>query len=167
MDRFIQILFGIALIILGVQCWARYTDVPHRLICGLILHVYGIVVIGAGANVLTRIGRMDYSKPVGQVREMLDRVRKAKPLAAPLVWFPWWLMWVPVAVTLGLDVVLYHCLWPALAIGIPGIVISMWIHKRVLESSERSDNKWKKDVVGKSLAKASMALEEMERARID
>ncbi len=75
--QIIQILIGVALIFLGAQCWARNTGVPHRLICGVILHVYGVVVIGAGAHVLTRIGRMDYSKPVRQVREMLDRVRKA------------------------------------------------------------------------------------------
>ena len=70
----IQILIGVAFIILGAQLWARNTDVPHRVINGVVLHVYGVIVIGAGAHVCTRIGRMDYSKPVGQVRKMLDNV---------------------------------------------------------------------------------------------
>ncbi len=166
--QIIQILIGIALIILGAQCWTRNTGVPHRLICGVILHVYGVVVIGAAGHVLTRIGRMDYSKPVEQVREMLDRVRKAYLLVGPLIGFPWWLMWIPVSVAIGFDAVLYpYCFWLSLAIGIPGMALSLWLYLRVLNSKESSAEKWRKKFAGESLAKAYMTLEEIERARID
>ncbi|MEM6365306.1 MAG: serine/threonine-protein kinase, partial [Planctomycetota bacterium] len=64
----VQIMVGIALVIVGAQCWARNTHIPHRIIKGVLLHVYGIVMIGTAAHVLTRIGRMDWSKPVAEIR---------------------------------------------------------------------------------------------------
>ena len=71
--QILQVLIGVALIVLGAQCWARNTHVPHRLICGVILHVYGVLVIGAAATVCTRINRIDYSEPVNRVRSRLDK----------------------------------------------------------------------------------------------
>ena len=166
--QIIQILVGVALIILGAQCWAQNTGVPHRLINGLILHVYGVVVIAAAAHVLTRIGRIDYSKPVQQVREMLDHVRKAYLMTGPVVGFPWWLMWIPVCVAIGFDAVMYPgCLWVSLAIGIPGLAISLWLYLRVLNSKEASAQKWQKSFIGEGLSRAYMTLGEIERARID
>lgn len=164
----IQIFIGIALIILGAQLWARNTDVLHKVINGVILHVYGVVVIGTAIHVLTRIGRMDYSKPVKEVREMLDRVRKAYLMTGPVIGFPWWLMWLPVCVAVGFDAVMYPgCLWVSLAIGIPGWAISLWLYQRVLSSNDRSGEQWQKSVIGESLSKAYMTLGELERARID
>lgn len=163
----IQILIGVAFIILGVQLWARNTDVPHRVINGVILHVYGVIVIAAGAHVCTRIGRMDYSKPVGQVRKMLDNVRKAYLLSGPLVGFPWWVMWIPVAVACGLDIVMHpYCLWVSLAVGIPGWIISMWLYLRFVRS-RTEESKWQKNLIGESLSQAYMALREIERAQIE
>ena len=163
----IQILIGVAFIILGVQLWARNTDVPHRVINGVILHIYGVIVIGAGAHVCTRIGRMDYSKPVGQVRKMLDNVRKAYLLSGPLVGFPWWVMWIPVAVACGLDSVMHpYCLWVSLAVGIPGWIISMWLYLRFVRS-RTEEAKWQKNLIGESLSQAYMSLGEIERAQIE
>ncbi len=166
--QIIQVFVGIALILLGAQCWAQNTGVPHRLICGLILHVYGIVVIGAGLNVCTRIRRMDYAKPVRQVRKMLDQVRKAYLLGGPLVGFPWWLMWLPASVAIGFDEVLNpYCLWLSLAVGIPGFAISLWLHRRIVRSNETSGGTWQKGLIGESLSRAYMSLEEIESAQID
>ena len=164
--QIIQILIGIALIILGAQCWARNTGVLHRLICGIILHVYGVIVIGAGAHVWTRIGCMDYSKPVTQVRQGLDRVRKAYLITGPVIGFPWWLMWIPVCVALGFDAVLYG-LGISLAIGIPGFAISLWLYFRVLNSSNFAAQKWQKSFAGDGLSQAYMTLGEIERVGID
>ena len=163
----IQILIGVALIILGAQLWARNTGVLHRLICGIILHVYGVIVIAAAAHVLTRIGRMDYSKPVKQVREMLDGVRKAYLITGPVIGFPWWLMWIPVCVAIGFDAVLYSCLWVSLAIGIPGLAISMWLYLRVLNSGNFAAQKWHKSFAGDGLSQAYMTLGEIERVGIE
>ena len=166
--QIIQILVGVALILLGAQCWAQNTDVPHRLICGIIIHVYGVIVIGFAAHVCTRIGRMDYSKPVGQIREMLDRVRKAYLLGGPFVGLPWWLMWLPASVAIGFDAVMYpQCFWVSLAVGVPGLALSVWLYLRALQSNAAADEKWNKQIIGSSLSRASMMLAEIESARIE
>ena len=78
---------------------------PYRIVCGVILHVYGLFMIGAAANVCTKIGRIDYSEPVEQVRRRIDVVKNAYLRFAWLIGFSWWLLWIPVTVCAGLDVI--------------------------------------------------------------
>jgi serine/threonine-protein kinase len=73
--QMMQVLIGVALIALGAQCWARNTQIPHRLVSGLILHVYGVIVISQALLVCTRIRRIDYSKSVVDIRSKLDSLR--------------------------------------------------------------------------------------------
>lgn len=166
--QIVQIFIGIAIVLLGVQCWTRNTDVLYRVINGVILHVYGVVMIGASAHVLTRMRLVDYSNPVREVRVMLDRVRQAYLLVGPLIGFPWWLMWIPVSVAIGFDAVLYpRCLWPSLAIGISGVAISLWFYLSILNSRKTSAKKWQKSFIGASLSKSQMMLDEIERAGVE
>lgn len=162
----IQIFIGIMLLLLGAQCWARNTHIPHRLVNGIILHVYGVIVIGAAAHVLTRIGRMDYSKPIGEIRGMLDQVRKAYLLTGPIIGLPWWLMWIPVCVAVGFDAVMHpNSLWVSVAVGVPGLVITFWLYRRYVVSNEES--KWQKAAIGESLSRAYKTLGEIQQAGID
>ncbi|MFK7766892.1 MAG: serine/threonine protein kinase [Mariniblastus sp.] len=166
--QIIQIFVGVALILIGAMCWTQNIGIVHRVVCGVVLHVYGVGVIAAAAHVCTRIGRMDYSQPVSKVREMLDRVRKAYLITGPVIGFPWWLMWLPLAVAIGFDAVLHpNCLWVSLATGIPGLVISLWLYLRVLNSNKASAKKWQKEFAGDGISRAYQILEEIERARID
>ena len=166
--QMIQILIGVALIILGAQCWAQNIGLSSsRVICGAILHLYGIGVIAAAAHVCTRIGRMDYSKPVSEVREMLDKVRTSYLITGPVIGFPWWLMWIPVIVAFGFDGVMHpYSLLVSLTIGVPGLVISLWLYLRVLNSNRDSASKWQKQFAGEGVSRAYAMLEEIERARI-
>lgn len=165
--QILQVLIGIALIGLGAQCWARNLQVPHRVICGLILHVYGIIVISQGALVYTRMKRLDYSKPVDDIRGKLDDVRAAYLRAGVIVGFVWWLMWIPVAVAAGLDAVLHpNCLVVSLVVGVIGLFVSSWLYWRVLKSKNDSAEKWKRSLSGVSISTAYQALEEIEGAKI-
>ena len=165
--QIIQILFGVCFIALGAQCWARNTDVPHRLVCGVIVHVYGVVMIAAAAAVCTKIKRIDYSEPVAAIRRKLDEVRKTYLRLGSLVGFPWWLMWIPVAVAAGFDFVMYPgCLIPSLAIGVIGLVVCYWLYIRTLRSESASAEKWRKQFAGESIANAYMTLGEIEQAQI-
>lgn len=167
----IQILFGVALIVLGAQCWAQNTDIPHRLICGIVLHIYGVVVIGAGAHVLTRIRRIDYSQATRNIRERLEHVRSAQLIEGPIVGFPWWLMWIPVSVAFGFDQVMHpSALWVSLAVGIFGFGISLWLHRRFTNQTkdgENANSRWRAQIVGASLHSAHKTLCEIENASID
>lgn len=165
--QIIQILIGVIIIILGAQCWGANTHVPHRLACGLILHVYGILVIGVAASVCTRINRIDYSEPVDRVRSKLDNVKNVYLRFGAVIGFPWWLMWIPVGVAAGFDSIIHpNSLIPSLVVGVIGLVVSYWLYLRVLRSDKASAEQWRKRFAGQSLADAYLALEEIEQARI-
>nr|WP_246114625.1 serine/threonine-protein kinase [Rubripirellula tenax] len=164
----LQILFGVALIVLGAQCWARNTHVPHRLLNGLIVHVYGLIVISQAALVLTRLRRIDYSKPVDDIRRKLTSTRSGYLRAGVIIGFVWWLMWIPVCVAIGFDaVVLYrNSLVPSLVIGVVGFAVSVWLYWRALRSGNPSSERWRRKLSGESIAAAYVALDEIENAQI-
>lgn len=165
--QIIQILFGIIIILLGVQCWAPNMNLPHRLVSGLILHVYGVVVIGAAANVCTKINRMDFSEPVDRVRSRLDDLRKAYLRIGAVIGLPWWLMWIPAAVAAGFDVILHpNSLYPSLVVGVIGMAVSYWMYLRVLRRENASAEPWRHRLAGSSITNAYGALQEIERAQI-
>jgi serine/threonine-protein kinase len=165
--QMIQVLIGIALIALGVRCWARNTDVPHRVVNGAILHGYGILVIAQALLVCTRIRRIDYSKPVVEIRQKLDSLRSGYLRAGIIIGFIWWLMWIPVTVALGFDGILHpNALIPSLVVGVIGFVASVWLYLRVLRSSNASAESWRGKLAGESIASAYLALNEIESAHI-
>lgn len=166
--QILQVLIGVALIALGVQSWARNTHVPHRLICGLIVHVYGVALIGCAAHVCTKTKRIDYAQRVDQVRSGLDAARKAYLRVSPFAGFPWWLMWIPASVAMGFDIVLHpNSLIPSLIVGVVGLVASIWLYRHVQDPENPAAEKWKKSFAGKSIAAADQALREIEQAQID
>ena len=166
--QLMQVLIGVALIVLGAQCWARNTQVLHRVVNGAIVHVYGVIVISQAALVCTRIRRIDYSKPVDDIRSKLESVRSGYLRAGVIIGFVWWLMWIPVCVAVGFDaVVIYrNSLVPSLVIGVVGLIVSLWLYWRVLRSDDKSSESWKRKLSGESIAAAYLALEEIENAQI-
>ncbi|WP_146584258.1 serine/threonine-protein kinase [Posidoniimonas polymericola] len=166
--QLVQVLIGIAFIAIGAQCWARNTNVPHRVFNGVLLHVYGVVVISQGLLVCTRIKRIDYSKPIADIRAKLDSVRSAYLRAGVLIGFIWWLMWIPVAVSLGFDDVLHpYSLYPSLAVGVVGFAVSVWWYLRMLKSDSPNAERNRRSLAGNSIASAYLAIEEIEQARIE
>ncbi len=165
--QLLQVLIGIALVILGAQCWARNTGVPYRVLNGIILHVYGVFVIGSAAAVCTRIKRIDYSKPVDKIRSALDHLRDVYLRVAPINGFAWWLMWIPVSVAVGFEVVLHpNCLIPSLFVGIIGIIASGWLFRQALKSGTNFSGSWIRKLSGESISSAYLSLEEIEKAQI-
>ncbi|MCR9292969.1 MAG: serine/threonine protein kinase [bacterium] len=166
--QLVQVLIGIAIILLGVRCWALNMQVPHRVVCGAILHVYGVLVIAQALLVCTRIRRIDYSKSVAEIRGKIDSLRAGYLRAGVLVGFVWWLMWIPVAVALGMDdVVLYaNSLVVSLVVGIVGFIASVWLYWRALKSKTTSAESWRRKLSGESIAAAYLALDEIESAQI-
>lgn len=161
--QLLQILIGVALIVLGAQCWARNTHVPHRLISGLIVHVYGLIVIGTAANVCTKIRRIDYSKPVDDVRKKLRTVRAAYLRFGHIIGFPWWLMWIPVFVAFGIDEVLQpNPLILSLIVGVIGLAVCGFLYARLLGSRNPSAEKWRMQFSGRSIRAAYHSLDEIE-----
>ena len=165
--QMLQVLVGIALIALGVQCWARNTEIPHRVVNGVILHVYGVIVIAQGLLVCTRIRRIDYTESVIDIRGKLDSLRTGYLRGGVIIGFVWWLMWIPVAVAVGFDDVLHpYSLYPSLVVGIIGFVASLWLYLRVLRSDNPRAESSRTKLSGDSIAAAYLALDEIEQANI-
>ncbi|MEM6690344.1 MAG: serine/threonine-protein kinase [Planctomycetota bacterium] len=166
--QIIQILVGVSLIGLGAFCWTQNFSVPHRLASGIIVHLYGISLIASAAATLNRIVRVDYSKSVDEVGEQVKKIRALFLLLSPLVGFPWFLMWLPVCVTLGFDEVVIYAgsLVPSLVIGIPSLLISLWLYFRAEPKEEPAAEEWKRKTAAKSLREAMNQLDEMKAVNI-
>jgi serine/threonine-protein kinase len=166
--QLLQVFFGIALILLGVQCWAQNTQISHRVVSGVIVHVYGVLVISQAALVCTRIRRIDTTKPVADIRNKIGSVRSGYLRAGVIIGFVWWLMWIPVCVAVGFDaVVLYrNSLLPSLVIGLVGFVVSLWLYWWAIRSANPSAESWRHRLSGESLAAAYREIDEIEHAQI-
>ncbi|QDV25239.1 serine/threonine-protein kinase [Aureliella helgolandensis] len=165
--QLLQILFGVALILLAVQCYIRSTQLPYRIANGVIVHVYGVIVVAQAALVCTRIRRIDYSKSVLDIRHKLASVRSGYLRAGVIIGFVWWLMWIPVAVACGFDFVLHpRSLLVSLVVGIIGFLGSLWLYWRALKPGNKSAEYWRKKFSGESIAAAYLALDEIEDAQI-
>ncbi|QDS98771.1 serine/threonine protein kinase [Adhaeretor mobilis] len=164
----LQVLIGVALVLLGAQCWAQNTQVPHRFVSGVIVHIYGVMVIISAIAVCVRIKQVDYSQPVDEIRNKLDHVRSLRISLGPILGFAWWLLWIPIAVAVGFDAVVLHrnSLLPSLVIGIVGLAVSLWLYWGALRSGNPSAPSWRRKLSGGSLAATYLAIDEIENAQI-
>ena len=163
----LQILIGVVFIAIGARCWAPNLQIPYRVVCGVIIHVYGLLLIISAAITCSGIKRIDYSKPVGQIRGKLDSIRSSYLRRIPAVGFAWWLLWVPFGVAIGFDEVLHpNSLWPSVGVGVVGSVVSVVLYVMVLKSNKDSAETWRRKLSGESITNAYLALEEIEGAKI-
>lgn len=165
--QILQIIAGIALIVLGAYCWAPNTHIASRVVNGVILHLYGVLVVAQSILVCTRIKKIDYSRPLPEIRTHLDSLRSGYSRAGVLIGFMWWLMWIPAVVALGYDEILIsNSLVPALIVGILVFTVSLSLYWLALRPSNPSAESWKKRFSGKTITSAYVALDEIERTRI-
>lgn len=165
--QLIQILIGVALIAIGALCWAPNLHILHKAVSGMIVHAYGLALVISAAVVCVRIKGIDYAKPVNEIRMQLGKVRSAYLCVGALIGFPWWLMWIPVCVAAGFDIVMQpNCFYPSIAIGVIGLIVCEFLHVKVLLSDSESAQTWKKRLSGNSIPAADHELNEIEAARI-
>lgn len=163
----LQILVGIALIGVGAQCWARNTQVMHRAVNGVIVHLYGILLIAQALLICTRVRRIDFSRPIHEIRSKLESLRSGYLRSGPIVGYAWWLMWIPVAVSIGFDQVLHpNALYLSLGVGVVGLAVSLWLHWLALRPGNQKAGDWRTKMSGESIAAAYRTLDEIEKAQI-
>jgi eukaryotic-like serine/threonine-protein kinase len=165
--QLLQILIGVLLIAAGALCWAPNVNIRHRLVCGLSVHIYGVLIMISAAITCVGIKGIDYSKPVGQIRGKLNSIRSGYLRRSPAVGFAWWLLWIPFFVAIGFEEVLHpNCLWPAVVVGFVVTVVFALLYVRVLKSDKDSAEMWRRKFSGESITNACLALDEIERAQI-
>lgn len=165
--QIIQILFGVAIILIGVQCWARNTEILHRVISGAILHGYGLAMIITGAFTLSQIKRVDYSKPINEIRNRIDILRNGYLKTGMVIGLSWWLLWIPFCVAVGFDGVLHpYSLIPSLIVGVLGISVMGYFFVRAIYSTSPAAEAFRRKLSGNSIASAYRELDEIAQAQI-
>lgn len=170
--QILQILFGVLFAVLAGSFWPDHLDVPHLLLSGLIVHVYGVLSIVMGGITLGMISRVnsDYSAPVLEIQKRLAKVRRFYVLGGMIIGLPWALLWMPVLVVLaglgGVDLWKHapSVFWIGGSIGVAILLGTAWFHRwsrspkrpRLAQAMEDS-------VTGGSLIKAKRILGEIEQ----
>lgn len=173
--QIVQILFGAWMILMGVNVWVSHRDVPHLLIAGLVMHVYGVATVIAGGVVCNGIARIDHAAPVLELQRRLARLRRNYVISGLCVGLPWWLMWVPFIMTLamsaaGIDIYavanasspLANWLNMSVAVGVLGL-FGTWVFHRWSRNPSRAAfaKKFDDSLVGGSLLKAQAELDSL------
>lgn len=97
----LQMLLGIGMIVLGVACWTRNTDIPALLASGLLVHAFGVATTAMAGLTMALVGTIDYSAPVLKIQKQMARLLRFYRFNANLCGAPWWIMWLPIVVALA------------------------------------------------------------------
>ncbi len=164
----LQIFFGVAIILLAVGYWSANGETWYRFVCGIVLHIYGIVVIMMAGVTLGRIHAIDYSEPVVSIRKRVARLSSTYVLNGMMVGLPWWLLWVVVVVILagygGQDLLATRPLWVVLSavVGMVGLIATWVFHKWAHQPVRAGFGKrLDENAAGRSLASAQKILNEI------
>lgn len=79
-------------------------------VSGIILHVYGVVMILFGVLVRVLLSSLDWAQPVVAIQRRLAKVRRAYVLAGIVIGLTWCVLWMPAMVAgfhllFGIDIV--------------------------------------------------------------
>ncbi|MDR6842497.1 hypothetical protein [Pseudoxanthomonas sacheonensis] len=168
--QIVQILFGVATVLIGIAFWSQNRDAAHLFCTGLILHIYGVLTIIAAGFTLGRIRIIDYAAPVLSIQKQLASVRRAYVGSGIVVGYSWWFLWIPFAVVvfdfLGVDIVTVApgFVLLSIVIGIVGL-LAMWGFHGWASSSRRGKfaQRYAENLSGGSLRRAQRVLDEVKR----
>lgn len=92
--QWLQLLLGIGLVLLGVACWTRNTDLAGLFAAGVAVHAFGVVTAVFAAATLGLAATVDYAAPVTTIQRQLARLQRFHAVNASACGAPWWVMWV-------------------------------------------------------------------------
>ena len=106
--QLVQVAAGIVMLCLFVPFWLKYTQVPHLLVCGVLLHAYAIMLIAFAGQELQLIWSIDYSAPVVAIQKDIAKLRNWRVRIAPIFGVAGCFIWIPFMLVvfrwLGVDV---------------------------------------------------------------
>ena len=169
--------FGLAMLLLGLGTWVPHWQIPHLLVAGLAMHVYGVATIAIGGVLCARILAIDYAEPVLALQQRLARIRRVYLIGGMWIGLPWWLLWIPFVMTLaasllGLDLYavaqgagpLLNWIHLSLAVSALGLLGTWWFHRWLRKPGrEALAGRMEDNAAGHSLRKARAELDELRR----
>lgn len=162
-----QIALGLLVAVLAGAFWVARLHVLHLLVCGVLLHLYGLLLIGFAARNLYLIQGIDPGAPVLAIQRRLAelrawRVRIEGPVNAVAGCFVWilvlWanLAWYGVDLWAGGRSIPWMLL--SAGAGLAGVGAVFWVMRRTGHGRKLEDH-----AAGRSLHKAEVMLAEIER----
>lgn len=167
--QILQIPFGALLMVWAASTWHAHWDVVNVRVAAIVVHLYGLGVIVAGARTVTLLDGLDHTVPVVQLQRRLADVQRWYDLSGLVIGMAWWLLWLPIVMMLaghaGVDVLARapRAIGGWVAACLAGLAVSLWV---VL--SRHAGRPWLRRVVdemaeGPSLRRARRLLDEVER----
>ena len=164
--QILQLALGAAFSVWGGTFWATHLQPWHMLVCGLLVHAYGLLLIVFAARTLHLISRVDYAAPVVDIQRRIAGLRAFRvcveaPVNAVLgcfVWIP--VLWMNLA-WYGIDLWTWNFMPWALAcsvVGVAAVVAVVWAMRRMGYARKIEDNS-----AGRSVLRAQAALDEIAR----
>lgn len=165
----LQILFGIAMIVLGVNAWRNDIDSIALIVAGITLHVYGVVTIIAAGLMLEQLRRIDHAAPVLAIQKQLAHLRRIYVVGGAAVGLVWWLLWIPFAMAffywlVGIDIHnhMKPMIYGSLIGGVIGVLATGWFHRWARRPERAAFGKaWDESLTGSSLRKAGAVVDEL------
>lgn len=164
--QWLQLTIGVALAICGGLLWTTHLQRTEVLVCGLVAHAYGVLLIVFAARNLYLLHRIDYSAPVLDLQRRVAglrafRVRVEAPINAVLGCFTWIpVLWASLAVY-GIDLWSPDFIRWGVATGLVGlmsVVAVAWTMRRMGLGGKIEDHS-----AGRSVVKAQAVLDEIAR----
>ncbi len=171
--QLLQMMFGLAFVLLASSLWIRAGSTPldlpwHVVLAGVFVHAYGVAAIALAGCTMGLIRTIDYSLPVLGIQKQLLKLRRFYIINGMIVGLPWWFLWVPILMVLaglaGAD--LYanapSVVWIGMGVGIAGL-LATWRFHRWSRSPQRPRlaKAMEDSVTGGSLRKAQAILGEI------
>lgn len=169
----IQLVIGLAFAVWSGLFWVDHRQVPHLLVCGLLVHACGLLFVISAARNLYLIQRVDYAAAVLEIQRRLADLRAwrlrveapANAVIACFIWIP--VLWMSLAEH-GLDLWTYDragfMRWSLSSsmVGLAMVVLTVWLMRRLGHARTLEDS-----AVGSSVRKAEAVLEEIARFERD
>jgi hypothetical protein len=165
------VLSGMAIAVAG-PFWIQHRHIPHFLIAGLTLHVYGVVIICSCVLQIVLIGHIYYTESVVMCQRRALEFQRLRVLSSLALGLPWWILWIPVTMVgaerfMGVDLYQASPGWIQLSliIGLCGIAASIVVARRL--AAHPPESKALRNAIdslsGCSLARTIRQFEEIQR----
>jgi hypothetical protein len=156
----LQLLVGVAAVLLAGGYWTARLDQPHLVFYGVCVHLFGIGLLVTAIVQLAQLGRLEPGLPVLALQRRLLRLRRLRIGGERWLMAGGFFVWAPLAFLLlaryGMD------LWPSR----PGVVLgnlgfAVLLSLAMLWASYRFRDWFERDASGGSLAQAEAELGEV------
>lgn len=170
--QLLQMLLGIGLVLLGIACWSRNTDLPALFWTGVAVHAFGVAHVALAGLTIALIGTIDYAAPVLKIQKQAALLQRFYAFNANACGAPWWVMWVLVVVAFAglgdVDPAAGTPAWIAASfwIGVAGLLATwgwtLWSCRRN-RGTDRADEGTSKADGGDGIRRARRHLDEIAR----